>query len=307
MQAMPALEPKLMAWLKKVQEDIGSPARGDAHPLDGCLLEGATVGSLLGVGSFAAVFELHDASNPRPLAVKVLERKQGAEQAATDEIFLREVDIGKRLDHPSIPRIYQVIERPHSRFVVLDRIQGQTWDAFLGQSLTPQRYRELFAPFASGLQYAHEMGVVHRDLKPENLMLSDDGAVKILDFGMARQGGAGDTSSTVTGQFKGTPMYCAPEQILDSKRVTSACDQFAFGLISYQLLTGQFPYELVASQPLQTLFKRLQTAASSLSSAWPQATPEADAAMARMLAMKPEDRFLSVQEAYTVFSSALPG
>lgn len=303
---MTTLEPKLLAWLKKVQEDIGTPASGDQHPLQGCLLEGSTIGSLLGVGSFAAVFELHDPDNPRPLAVKVLERKQGAEQAATDEIFHREVDIGKRLDHPSIPRIHRVVERQHSRFVVLDRIQGQTWDAFLGQAITPRRYRDLFAPFASGLHYAHEMGVVHRDLKPENLMLADDGSVKILDFGMARQGGPTDTSSTVTGQFKGTPMYCAPEQILDSKRVTPACDQFTFGLISFQLLTGQFPYELIPSQPLQTLFKRLQSAASLLSSAWPQATPEADAVMARMLAMKPEDRFPSVQDAYAAFSSTLP-
>lgn len=306
---MGTLDAKLEAWLKTVQEDVGTPnLGGGAHPLQGCVLDGATIGSLLGVGSFAAVFELQEPGNPKSLAVKVLERKQGAEQAVTDEIFHREVDIGMRLDHSTIPRIHRVIERPHSRFVVLDRVRGQTWDALLGQVWTPQRYRELFAPFAAGLHYAHQMGVVHRDLKPENLMLDQDGSVKVLDFGMARQGGVGgDTSSTVTGQFKGTPKYCAPEQIIDSKRVTPACDQFAFGLISYQALTGELPYKAMPTQPLQELFARLQVPASSLRSVWPEAPAEADAVMTKMLAMKPEDRFPSVEEAYAAFSSALPG
>ena len=184
------------------------------------------------------------------------------------------------------------------------RLEALAWNAMLGEALSPQRYRELFGPLAKGLDYAHQMGVVHRDLKPENVMLEDNGAVRILDFGMARK--SGGTDVTVTGQFKGTPMYCAPEQIIDSKKVSPACDQFSFGLLSFQLLTGKFPYPIDDKAPLQTLFARLQQPAAKLSSLWPEASPEADAAMARMLDMKPENRFASVQEAFEALSAALP-
>lgn len=102
-------------------------------------------------------------------------------------------------------------------------------------------------------------------------------------------------------------MYCAPEQIINSKAAVLASDQFAFGLLSYQLLTGEFPYTLVDSQPLQTLFARLQYPAAKLSDAWPEVGQAADEAMARMLAMKPEERFPSIEEAFQTFSQALPG
>jgi serine/threonine-protein kinase len=259
---------------------------------------------MLGVGSFAAVFELHSADGGQTLAVKVLDRdKSGAEVAQEDEIFAREVDIGMRLDHPTITRIHRFVERPRSRFVVMDRVLGQTWAAFATNPLTPERYRELFLPFAEGLDYAHQMGIVHRDLKPENVMLADDGTVRILDFGMARA--AGGTTVTLTGQFKGTPMYCSPEQIIDSKSVGPAGDQFTFGLLSFELLTGKFPYPLDPKQPLQTLFARLQQPAARLSTVWAQAGA-ADEVVAKMLEQKPENRYSSVLEAFHALSAALP-
>lgn len=302
---MGALDKKLVGWLEKVREELGGAPQGGEHPLEGCTLEGARIGKLLGVGSFAAVFELlGNGGDQNRLAVKVLERQQGTEQQDGDALFRREVDIGLRLDHPAITRIHRFVERPRTRFVILDRVEGQTWEGLLAGQLSPARYRELFAPLARGLSYAHEEGVVHRDLKPENVMLADDGSVKILDFGMARQ--AGSTEVTVTGQFKGTPMYCAPEQIIDSKKVGPACDQFSFGLLSYQALSGAFPYPLDPKAPMTTLFARLGPPAPPLSSAWPQAGAEADEAMARMLAKEPQDRFPSVQEAFAALSGALP-
>jgi serine/threonine-protein kinase len=301
---METLNAMTVSWLEKVRVELGSSGAGAEHPLDGCDLEGARIGRLLGVGSFAAVFELHE-SGDAPLAVKVLERSaKGEESEREDEIFRREVDIGMQLAHPTITRIHRFVERPRSRFVVLDQVRGQTWNHMLGEKLSTQRYRELFEPLAQGLDYAHQMGVVHRDLKPENVMLEENGAVRILDFGMARK--SGGTDVTVTGQFKGTPMYCAPEQIIDSKKVGPACDQFSFGLLSFQLLTGKFPYPIDDKAPLQTLFARLQQPAAKLSSAWPEASPAADEAMAKILAMKPEDRYPSVVEAFQALSAALP-
>lgn len=297
------MNPQLLSWLQDLRQDLQGSPSGDDHPLQGCFLEEQTrIGRLLGIGSFAAVFELESSDVDPPLAVKLLERKQGEEAAKDDELFRREVDIGMRLQHPNVTRIHRFLERPRSRFVVLDKIVGQTWAA-LETPLSVERYKELFGPLADGLDYAHQMGVVHRDLKPDNVMLADDGSVKILDFGMARQ--QGDTNVTVTGQFKGTPKYCAPEQILDSKAVTPACDQFAFALMSFEMLSGAFPYPDNPQQPFAILFARLQQPAAALSSVWPQASPEADAAMARMLSQNPGERFSSVGEAFRVFSQAL--
>lgn len=295
------LDKQLLTWLEKVSEELGGAPAGGEHPLQGCTLEGARIGKLLGVGSFAAVFELSDNGDGRPLAVKVLERKQGGDQQKDDELFRREVDIGMRLDHPAITRIHGFAERKNSRFLLLDRVQGETWNKLLSEQVAPGRYRELFAPLAQGLTYAHQMGVVHRDLKPENVMLADDGSVKILDFGMARQ--AGGTEVTVTGQFKGTPKYCAPEQIIDSKNVTPTCDQFSFGLLSFEALSGKFPYP--DDNKLSSLFLRINHPAASLSSVWPEGAP-ADEVMARILDKTPENRYPSVNEAFAALSAALP-
>ncbi len=311
---MKELQGPVLIWLNKARVDLGlSPLKmtpeevtPDFHPLTGCQLENKVIGKLLGVGSFAVVFEL-DGSSPSGgrLAVKVMPRTVGEEAAKDKELFLREIQIGQRLRHPTITPLHSFTELAQSRFVILERIEGETLAAVIGRKMPVTRYRELFTQFTEGLAYAHKHEVVHRDLKPENVMLSPDGSLKILDFGMARLNGS--TTVTITGQFKGTPMYCAPEQIIDSKTVGEACDQFSFGLLSYQILTGQFPYNLVPNQPMQTLFARLQQQAAKLSAVWPEVGQAADDAMARMLAMKPEDRFPTIEEAFETFSQALPG
>lgn len=287
-------------WLIKIASELGG--LGEEHPLHGLPLESAKIGKFLGSGSFAAVFELEDPSAATPLAVKVLPRQGGEEAAKDDEVFRREVEIGLTLQHPSITRIYRYLERQSGRFVVMDRITGSTLST-TERPLSAEQYRDIFGPLSEGLDYAHAQGVIHRDLKPENVMLVQDGSIRILDFGMARQ--MGGTNVTVTGQFKGTPMYCAPEQVIDSKSVTPACDQFSFALLSFEMLTGAFPYPIDAKQPLQTLFARLQQPAARLTSVRPELGETADAALARMLSIKPEDRFPSVKEGYQALLAGL--
>ncbi len=296
------MDAKIANWLEKVRVELGSPVSTGEHPLHGATLENARIGKLLGVGSFAAVFELFDDSG-HPLAVKVLEREAGEQAGLADELFRREVDIGMRLEHPAITRIYRFHQLPRSRFVVMDRVEGRTWNELIQEQLPPDRYRELFGPLAQGLEYAHRMGVMHRDLKPENVMLDNEGKVRILDFGMARQ--SGDTVVTLTGQFKGNLMYAAPEQVMNSKTVTPACDQFAFGLLSYQMLSGKFPYPIDHAQPFHTVFARLQAPATRLSVVWPEAPAQADEVMARILAQKPEERYPTVSEAFEALATAL--
>lgn len=303
---------RIVAWLRDVSRELEAPQRGatsevGAHPLQGYTLEGARVGQLLGIGSFATVFELDDPrQRDRSLAVKVLRRSTLSRRSEQEnESFRREVDIGMRLDHPSITRIHSFAERQRSRFVVLERVEGETLALLLDKPIDARRYTEIFGPLARALDYAHGMGVVHRDLKPENVMLSRQGTVKVLDFGLARTAGSRDV--TLTGEFKGTPKYSAPEQVQDTRRVGPATDQFAFGLLSFQLLSGGFPYPEDPRQPLDTLMARLHRPAALLSSLLPGASAAADAAVARMLSIEPEDRYPSVEAAFQALADALDG
>ena len=303
------LDNLVMSWLKQIRSELEAPVHlsqdSGGHPLSGYSLDGAKVGKILGVGSFAIVFELHDPQDKgRSLAVKVLKRSILSKNSDREnESFRREVDIGMRLEHPNITRIHRFAERPSTRFVVLEKVPGATLSAYIDRPLTLKQYQNLFAPLSAGLDYAHRMGVIHRDLKPENIMVSPDGSLKILDFGLARTAGARDL--TLTGEFKGTPKYCAPEQAQNTKKVGPATDQFAFGLLSFELLTGQFPYPEYPKDPLQNIFVRLTQPAARLSSVWPEVSPESDEAMARMLNVSPEERFDNVEEAFNIFVRSL--
>ncbi len=305
----PTLDRAVVLWLRSVRNELEAPQSPPqvpaAHPLLGYRLNGSPVGELLGVGSFATVFALNDPKVPQSqLAVKILKRSvRGKSWEQENESFRREIDIGMRLEHPSITRIHRFTEKQRSRFVVLDRIHGRTLATFLESTLATGRYCDLFHPLALALDYAHSMGVIHRDLKPENVMVTPEDLVKILDFGLARTRGGNHV--TLTGEFKGTPRYCAPEQIQDCKKVGPATDQFAFGLLSFQALTGVLPYPEYPKDPMETLFSRLRQPARRLCDELPQVHPQADEAIAKMLSRNPEDRFPSVEEAFVAFSEAL--
>ena len=133
------LNSRIVSWLEEVRSELEAPSVGDKgagkeHPLLGYSLEGAQLGRILGVGSFAVVFELHDpADSGRQLAVKVLRRSTiGRKSEQENESFRREVDIGMRLEHPSITRIHRFSERAQTRFVVLDKVDGETLRAVKG-------------------------------------------------------------------------------------------------------------------------------------------------------------------------------
>ncbi len=309
------LNDKAKVWLNLVRLELAdakvstlgklqSVFRSKSAPNPDQVLQGRRVaqyefGTLIGVGTAGLVFELTDLSNPgeRALAVKVLAKPEGA--GATPEeaqLFSREVEIGKKLDHPSVVRTWEALETDSARFVVMERVEGTSFLSLLGQAWTVDRCLELFKPLVEALQYAHDQGVVHRDIKPENVMLTTSGEVKILDFGLASLKGSAEV--TMTGQFKGTPMFSSPEQVKSSRQVAPACDQFSFALILFEALTGQFPYPVDPKMPLHTLFLRLQQPATTLRSVDPKFSEATEAVLARMLAMEPADRYPRIKEGF---------
>jgi serine/threonine protein kinase len=289
-------------FLSSVRDAIlAESGGGDSHAeryLDGLKVRGFVLGGHLGTGAAGVVFSAVD-SEGRKFAIKVLPKPDGESAAA---IFEREVKIGRTIDHPSMVQTLQTFELGPAQFVVMELVEGITLKTVLGKSLNPKLFFKIFEPLSEGLFVAHSKGVVHRDLKPENVMLADDQTVKILDFGMARL--LPDASVTMTGTFKGTARYTAPEQISDSKRAGPACDQFALGLMMFEGLTGQSAYPS-RKLPIQEIMDRAQGEPFKLHEVDSRFSEETSAVLGKMLAREPKQRFESVREAFKAFKATV--
>ena len=258
-----------------------TPSVLEAEPVEHLL--GTTVGSIrlveiLGEGGMGTVFLGHDETLKRKVAVKCIR----AEHSLSDEMkarFLREARILSRLQHPNICQIHEYLVVEDDEFLVLEFIEGQTLKEAFASPLTDTLKMRIALQIADVLAASHAAGVVHRDLKPANVMLTPEGQVKILDFGIARsideedfhllldnEGdvleptlsqdlGASDLK-TLTGSVVGTPQYMSPEQALGEPS-TSASDMFSFGLMLQEMFTGRPPYPpgLTIPQLLLAVFK----------------------------------------------------
>ena len=303
------LDPQAVEFIKRVAESLEAPQKpgffrrvfsSEAAPeasksgLEGYKLGDYVFGSLIGFGSVGLVFEAKSAKLGS-VAIKVLANPE--EQEPTEQqLFEREVAIGQTLSHPAIAKTIETRSLGPARFVTMELLKGESLETILTEPLSPERYVDLFGPLSEGLDWAHAQGVVHRDIKPQNVMLTKDGHIKIVDFGLARWQGSQEL--TLSGQFKGTPMYSAPEQVKDSRQVDQACDQFAFGLMSFEALTGEFPYEIDPKQPFKTLFARLKTPAKKIRECQPHYSEALESALAKTMEIEPEDRFESVGAAF---------
>jgi eukaryotic-like serine/threonine-protein kinase len=308
------LEPRTRVFISEVRKAVLASERNlfstifkkkstgnDENSLSGLEVRGYKIAETLGSGAAGVVYA---ASDPQGLdvAIKVLPKPPDGDQAATT-MFEREIKIGQTIEHPAVVKTLHNFEIGPAQFVVMEKVSGRTLREVLTERLEPARYLELFAPLAEGLQAAHDKGVVHRDLKPENIMLTEQGQIKILDFGMARV--QQDVSVTATGTFKGTIRYAAPEQVFDSKRAGPGCDLFAFGLMSFEALTGEFPYEVDRKKPMETLLSRVDGRAKSLKEVDLGFGDTTSEVVAKMLASKPEERFQSVREAFEALKREL--
>src|SRR5450631_2865348 len=213
------------------------------------LTAGAKVGPYeiaapLGVGGMAEVYRAKDTRLERAVAIKIL---PAAFSADSDRLhrFEQEARAASALNHPNIVTIYELGRDGSSHYIAMELVEGQTLRVLLGSGLLPMRkVIEIAAQVAEGLTKAHEAGITHRDLKPENLMLSHDGFVKILDFGLAKHAASSAehpdvTSASLTGigQVLGTLGYMSPEQA-NGERLDFRSDQFSFGLVLYEMVTG---------------------------------------------------------------------
>ena len=198
--------------------------------------------SLLGRGGVGEVWRCRDLRLNREVAVKVL--LAAVPDPDDERRFRREAECAARLHHPGIAAVFDVGQHDGRMFIVTELLHGQDLARLLSGhpgGLPVSQALAIGAEIADALAYAHGEGIVHRDLKPLNIFIQDNGAVKVSDFGIARDLNA-TSSITGTGQFLGTPAYISPEQWA-GEPVTHSVDLYALGCTLYELLTGQLPFQ----------------------------------------------------------------
>jgi len=190
----------------------------------------------IGAGGLAEVFEALDVRTGAEVAVKML-HPHLARDPSLRERFRRELSIARSLEHPGIVRLFDLHQHRGRPFISMERLRGRTLqERILGEGpLPPEEARAVVREICAALGAAHRQGVVHRDLKPQNVFLSEGGAVKVLDFGLARV--LGEARLTAEGAA-GTPGYIAPE-VLAGEPGDARADLYALGALWYEMLRGQ--------------------------------------------------------------------
>jgi predicted Ser/Thr protein kinase len=243
----------------------------------------------LGRGGSGTVYRAVDETLDREVAIKVLNPDLADAEAMRR--FRSEATILAKLNHPAIATIYDLFQSEADLLMVMEFVRGETLDAVSDRlgPLPPDRAASFVERILSALAHAHRAGVVHRDMKPANVMVTDTGAVKLMDFGIARVRGA----ERVTIGMLGTPAYMAPEQVL-SQNVDGRTDLYAVGAIFYRLLTAALPFE--AETPIATLQRQLSDPPTPLASHRDDLPDWCEAIMQRALAKAPTDRFQTADE-----------
>ena len=263
---------------------------------------GQTLGSYrlmepLGEGGFGRVWKAVDLRLERQVALKVLKGTDAEHQ----RLLIQEARTACQLHHPNIATIFEVGEIEGEPYIAMELVEGTSLKGMLGRPMETEALLKLASQAASALYAAHQKGIVHRDVKPENLMLTHEGDIKILDFGVAKRGLAAhdDTHHAITqtgltdmGLTTGTPAYMSPEQAR-SGDVTPASDQFSLGLVLWELAAGRHPFKRNAI--FETLHAISHETVPTLTRERPDLPPSFIEGIHRLLAKDPKDRFPDLQ------------
>ena len=246
----------------------------------------------LGAGGMGEVFRAHDTVLERPVALKIL---RGSPDRETRARLLREARVAAALSHPNIVTIYDVGELEGIPFLTMERVRGSDLRAYVGEATVSLDQRiHWMIETARGLAAAHQAGVVHGDVKPANVMIGQDGAVKILDFGLA---------AAVPGCV-GTPAYMPPEQIR-GESLDGRADQFSWAVTAYELFTGHLPWP--GNDPVATLGAVLWSEPTTLTGGGSMAeiVPEVADVIRRALRKERDERFPTMEAVLEALEAAV--
>jgi len=272
------------------------------------------VGELIGRGGMAEVHIGHDTRLGRTVAIKVL-RSDLARDPSFQARFRREAQAAAALNHPAIVAVYDTGEdvfvdpngvQQHVPFIVMEYVEGHTVRDILrdGHAVPIEEAIEIVVGVLSALEYSHHAGIVHRDIKPANVMLTPTGAVKVMDFGIARAVADSGATMTQTQAVIGTAQYLSPEQAR-GEQVDARSDLYSTGCLLFELLTGRAPF--VGDSPVSVAYQHVREAApvpSSLASDVPEVL---DRITLKALAKDRESRYTNAAEFRADLEAAVRG
>lgn len=258
----------------------------------------------IGAGAMGKIYEGRDPTINRRVAIKIIRPLVGLSSSSNERMrqrFLREAQATGALNHPNIVTVYQAGEDGPYSYIAMEYLEGKTFEEVIEREapLALERVMKLLAPICEALAYAHERGVVHRDIKPANLMLTREGVVKLMDFGIAH---IFSSSLTQEGALLGTPNYMSPEQIRGEK-IDGRSDIFALGVVAYEMATRQRPF---VGENMAAISHRIASGAvippSELNAHLPE---EFDATLARALQKDRAARYASARDFALALRSAI--
>jgi eukaryotic-like serine/threonine-protein kinase len=261
-------------------------------PETGTQIDSFRIDAPIAKSGMASIFRATDTRDGRIVALKIPHPDMEADPILSDR-FKREADIGERLNHPNVMRVFG--GEKHSRiYMVMEWCPGRLLRQILDEGRLPQdRAIRIAIEILKALDYIHSNGVVHRDLKPENIMVDENDHIKLIDFGIA-----GDTASrrltyaNFTSML-GTPNYIAPEQV-KGKRGDGRTDLYSMGVILYEMLTGKLPF--TGPTPLAAMNDRLLNHPLPPRVADPSVSPQLQEIIYRALERDPKNRYATAQE-----------
>jgi serine/threonine-protein kinase len=295
-----------------MSDDPVTTVNDASEPAAGSIVAGRyRLMSRIGAGGMGAVYRGEHVTLRKPVAVKFLHRFASADPELVTR-FEREAQTAAAIDHPHIAKAIDFGKLPDGTlFLVMEFVEGPTLSRAIEAAprMPASRAIDIIGKIGSALTRAHALGIVHRDIKPDNVILcerdGDADFVKVIDFGIARMTTASNTGSTPLTQIGtvfGTPGYLAPEQAM-GQRVDAAADQYALGVVAFQVLTGRMPF--VADDAIALLQQHVMAPIPRATEFAPDLPPAVDDVFVRMLAKRPADRFPSVDAAVEALGAAL--
>ena len=261
------------------------------------------VDGVLGEGAMGVVYDGHDPDIERPVAIKTVHRRLIEAAGGEDWLarFAREARAAGRVLHPNLVTIFDYLQQDGAPYLVMEKVRSITLEARMRATprLTPAEIHAILRQALAGLACIHREGIVHRDLKPANVMLTEEGGLKLTDFGIARL-----TAMEATGAgMVGTPAYMAPEQFAGGE-VDARADIYACGVLAYELVAGRKPFQ---GGGVEALFAAVSKGEVAPPSTHAPDTPAAlDAAILKALSVRPEDRFADADAMAAALAAALP-